>query len=111
MKPRVRTIVDRSKPSKEPVRVPLRTERKCARAFVGTADADILVLAAVTIAGRPRQTPAPVGNARQSPSANDVIRQSVGAAHVFLALAERQFIEDVRYPHVIPVHIHGAIAD
>src|SRR2546429_2478366 len=51
-----------------------------------------IVLAAVTEARRPRQTPAPVGDTGQSPSADDVICQPVGIAHVLLALAERQFV-------------------
>src|ERR1700741_1732018 len=80
---------NRREPREEPVSVSFDTKRERARSPIGAADAGILVLATVFVACSPRQTPAPVGDASQSPSANDVVCQSVGAAHILLALAER----------------------
>src|SRR6266852_2427367 len=100
---------NRCEPSEEPVGVSLDTKGKRAGSPIGAADVDILVQAAVFVAWSPWQPPAPVGDAGQSPSTDGIVRQSVGTAHILLPLAERQLIEDVRYPHVIAVHVHGAI--
>src|SRR5213078_16154 len=107
-----RQFWNRCEPSQEPAGVSLHTERERAGGPIGAADvADILVRAAVFVAWSPRQTPAPIGDAGQSPSADDIVRQGVGSAHVLLALAERQLVQNVCYPRVIAVDVHGAISN
>src|SRR5690242_13960620 len=101
---------NRSKPAYDAGgRIPLHTKRKGSRSPAGAADAYVFVSIAITVGRSPGQASAPVCCGGQSPPADDVVHQSVGVAHVFLALAEWQLIHKVRYPHVVAALVIRAI--